>query len=275
MGIIQATARDCRTMGGRMNGNPSCHLDWCFDGVYSAAPMGTCWNKVGSVKISMQAQDCRKMGGAMNGNPSGHVWTPCQLDWCRDDVYSAAPAGTCSDKVGYGIIQTQAHFCRRMGGAVNGNPGANTWTACHLDWCYSSESVKTRAISLGMMDREMEGWCGPEAGLLSTSTYPGCIDECAARSNCNAVRYMKESNVCNLMSACTSPNNDSRWRHATKPGNRRLSLSPHGERRLVGGVDIDYTITPQQIANWTAEAEPSSNKLDDGSSLGKHLPVLV
>merc|ERR1712187_303966 len=138
-------------------------------------------------------------------------------------------------------------------------------------------ATKPSAISLGMVDREMDGWCGPDAGFLSTSTYPGCIDECAARSNCNAVRYLKESKVCNLMSACTDTNKDSRWRHATKRSNRRLSLSPHGERRLVGAVDIDYTITPQQIANWTAEAEPSSNKLedDDGASVGKHLPVLV
>merc|ERR1712014_218750 len=137
---------------------------------------------------------------------------------------------------------------------------------------------QTTRTSIGMVDREMDGWCGgPDADLLSTSTYPGCIDECAARSNCNAVRYVKKSNVCNLMSACTITNEDSRWRHATKPGNRRLGLSPHGERRLGGGVDIDYTVTPQQIANWTAEAEPSSNKLedDDGASVGKHLPVLV
>jgi len=138
-------------------------------------------------------------------------------------------------------------------------------------------ATKPSAISLGMVDREMDGWCGPDAGFLSHSTYPGCIDECAAWSNCNAVRYVKESKLCNLMSACTDTNKDSRWRHATKPSNRRLSLSPHGERRLVGAVDIDYTITPPQIANWTAEAEPSSNKLedDDGASVGKHLPVLV
>ena len=37
-GFIKTTAKDCRTMGGAMNGSPaantwtSCHLDWCKDG---------------------------------------------------------------------------------------------------------------------------------------------------------------------------------------------------------------------------------------------------
>jgi len=104
---------------------------------YSAAPAGSCAHKVGYGIIHTPAGDCRAMGGAMAGNPADGQWTGCHLDWCVDGLYKAARPGSCTDRVGYGIIHTTVRDCRAMGGAMNGNAADGLWTECHLDWCRS------------------------------------------------------------------------------------------------------------------------------------------
>ena len=47
----------------------------------------------------------------------------------------AAPVGSCSSKIGYGIIKMRAQDCNAMGGKMNGSPSSAAWTDCHVDWC--------------------------------------------------------------------------------------------------------------------------------------------
>ena len=148
-GSIVTTAKDCRAMGGAMNGAPpdsqwtACYLDWCAEtsgGSFTAARPGTCASKRGYGIIKTTGGDCRRLGGGMNGTPGDGDWTDCHLDWCSSGgSYTAAAPGSCgAAKVGYGIISTTGGDCRRMGGAMNGVPGDTQWTDCHLDWCQTT-----------------------------------------------------------------------------------------------------------------------------------------
>jgi len=46
-----------------------------------------------------------------------------------------AKVGTCTTKIGYGIIKVAAVQCRAIGGAMNGTPADTAVVDCHLDWC--------------------------------------------------------------------------------------------------------------------------------------------
>jgi len=65
------------------------------------------------------------------------------------------------------------------------------------------------------------GWCGSTdaAAVISSSTYPSCINACQQSALCNAVRWIVASNTCDLMSSCPQTNTDSRWSHAILPAN--------------------------------------------------------
>jgi hypothetical protein len=184
-GIIVSTAGDCRRMGGAMNGNPpdgqwtDCHLDWCADGdpgTYVAAKPGSCQTKVGYGIIQTTGRDCRRMGGAMNGVPADNQWTDCHLDWCSATsgaAYVAAPANSCADRTGYGIIKMTAGNCRQIGGGINGNPPNDQWIDCHLDWCPRSQyqlTVIPPANGYIFLDgHRIRCGSGPDQGICSLS----------------------------------------------------------------------------------------------------------
>ena len=57
------------------------------------------------------------------------------------------------------------------------------------------------------------GWCGPEDALLRTSMYPACVDECRLDYLCSHVRWIAASSRCDMMSFCSTNNNDPNWRY--------------------------------------------------------------
>jgi hypothetical protein len=186
-GIIKATGKVCRDMGGGMNGNPAdadwtdCHLDWCVSNAkaagYTPARPGTCRLLAGAGAIEMPAGDCRAIGGGVNGSPLNADWTLCHLDWCADDQQRlvAAKPGGCDRKRGYGIITTTAGDCRKLGGAMNGNPPDSQWTTCHLDWCDATMWAPipgvsdVRSISLGSGG---ELWTADAGGAVRRLSLP-------------------------------------------------------------------------------------------------------
>lgn len=138
-GSIQTTGRDCRAMGGGADGSPGdaawteCRLDWCRDGAYKAAAVGSCSAQVGSGSIRTSRGDCHTMGGIAHDVSGESSWTDCHLDWCRDGQYVAAQIQACGETtVVYAAIRATGLDCRAMGGVANGNPGDATWTDCHL-----------------------------------------------------------------------------------------------------------------------------------------------
>lgn len=146
-GPVSMMARDCRAMGGVMNGSPAdatwadCHFDWCSDpgpNRYVSAGGGQCAanTKVGYGVVGMTAGDCRSLGGAMNGSPGSDEWTACHLDWCRAQTGGLVPTrgGVCA-RAAYGHVNLKAGECRAMGGGMNGSPAAHEWVQCHFDWC--------------------------------------------------------------------------------------------------------------------------------------------
>jgi len=61
------------------------------------------------------------------------------------------------------------------------------------------------------------GWCGPDGNSLGSCTWPACVDDCRANSQCTAVRYVLASKAGNLMSSCDTTNTDTNWEHVTVP----------------------------------------------------------
>ena len=72
--------------------------------------------------------------------------SPCMPDFSfsfnfrseKSDVDGIVPAsvGECGGlRVAFGIIKMTSLQCSQIVGAWNGNPGANSWIDCHLDWC--------------------------------------------------------------------------------------------------------------------------------------------
>jgi hypothetical protein len=165
-GIVNMQAKDCRTMGGLMNGRPhdtvwtDCHLHFCpgtGPDRYVAAGSKQCRTKVGYGIVRMTGRDCRNIGGGMNGHPATDEWTACHLDWCRAAPHQeglvAARGGTC-ERAGYGIVRMAARDCRAMGGALNGTPPESDWIDCHLDWCTASTPVSATPAPPGAEDAE-------------------------------------------------------------------------------------------------------------------------
>lgn len=196
-------------MGGAMNGNPgdeewtSCHLDWCRGGSYSAAPVGSCSQKVAYGVIATMGKDCRAIGGAMKGNPGDEEWANCYLDWCRDGNYGAAQVGACSQKVARGSITTTGKDCRAMGGTMSGYPGDNEWTTCYLDWCLEGSSWAT--IDPNKSCEENDEGISRIFGS-SGFTLESCKARCTQRADCRALDFYRSSGWCLLYSrACSTP----------------------------------------------------------------------
>lgn len=192
----------------RVHPNEPCRCDKTC-GFVRPSPVGSCvgpptiWK--GSGYINMPKDDCSAMGG----NPSATSgWVDCQFDWCTNGLYSAAKPGTCgNNKKGYGIVNMLAADCRRIEGAMNGNPNDNAWTACHLDWCVSPPApVDYHAdcpVWAGLMYCVVlyEVWmrqycaasCGEGTGYVvgQYAAAPGRGGECRAPENKKAYGWIK------------------------------------------------------------------------------------
>ena len=87
--------------------------------------------------INTTGAHCRALGGAMNGTPGDNAWTDCHLQFGRDPARAPKgflPAGSCpSGTCQYGNFSTTGRTCRALGGAMNGTPGDDEWTACHMN----------------------------------------------------------------------------------------------------------------------------------------------
>ena len=57
------------------------------------------------------------------------------------------------------------------------------------------------------------GWCGPDGGVITNTTYPKCLRECKDDPECSYVRWVVANKQCNLMRECPNANSDPRWRH--------------------------------------------------------------
>ena len=134
---------------------------------YVPSRLGGCATKLAYGSIQTPAGDCRRMGGAMNGNPADGEWTLCYLDWCAEGqqgTYVAAKSGSCTTRVGFGIITTTGGDCRRLGGAMSGAPGENDRTACRLDWCSQGGTPAYSAARVGSCGAAKVG-----SGIISTT----------------------------------------------------------------------------------------------------------
>ena len=79
---------------------------------------------------------------------------------------------------------------------VQFTPNGNTWD-----------------FNVNINDQVVKGWCGPDSQLIQNSKFPNCLKECKMNKNCNAIRWIKDTNDCSLMKSCEKTNNDNRWRH--------------------------------------------------------------
>lgn len=159
-GIFKTTGAGCRRLGGAMNGNPDedvvvdCHMDFCSSaGVHAGQPsyvfgsIGSCSERAATGVVPMPAMLCRANGGDIDPSIPDEGWGDCNIDVCFKTgglrptaAMGPAKVGSCQNKLGYGIISTTGADCRRLGGAMNGHPGDNQWTDCHLDWCPAKEA---------------------------------------------------------------------------------------------------------------------------------------
>lgn len=109
-------------------------------GLYSSNPFICPYESCAYSAVKMTGGDCRSLGGVMNGTPSDTEWTTCHLNVGKKDPTSAnafrslLPAGSCPGGVcQYGTFSTTGVACRALGGAMNGTPGDDEWTDCHLN----------------------------------------------------------------------------------------------------------------------------------------------
>lgn len=146
-GIIRATGRDCRALGGAMNGSPAdsewtdCHVNIGRGSSVGGAttrgfhapgtcPSGNC--QYGAV--AMTGASCRALGGAMNGSPGDGDMTLCHFNvganpkwgfYGEDDC----PAGsTCFPT----RIRALGSQCRAIGGSTATE--TDDWTDCSLNF---------------------------------------------------------------------------------------------------------------------------------------------
>ena len=154
-GIIKTRGRDCRAMGGAMNGNPgdsdwtTCHLDFCdaygHRPVFVPAPIGTCIKKVAYGTIHTTAWTCKLMGGDYNGRRAKSDWIDCHLDWCNQispGSFVAASGFAKHTACGpghAGRVPMTGLDCKEARGVSQLNPYHNkqwktTWTQCEFNW---------------------------------------------------------------------------------------------------------------------------------------------
>lgn len=107
-------------------------------GLYPSAPWTCPRQSCAYAAVRMPGDHCRAIGGTMS-DPTTTDWTDCMLLWGRKDPSGAVqnkgfnPAGLCpSGNCQYGIIETTGGTCRKLGGAMNGEPTDDEWTNCHM-----------------------------------------------------------------------------------------------------------------------------------------------
>ena len=91
--------------------------------------------------------------------------------------------------VGYGEIDPE-------NGNIEFSPDDNTW-----------------GFNVNLNEQVIDGWCGPDSQFIKNSKFPNCIKECKQNTNCNAIRWVNETNDCSLMESCNNTNNDKKWKH--------------------------------------------------------------
>lgn len=110
----------------------------------NVCPRGDCMYGI----LRMKAGECRAMGGAMNGSPADADWADCHVNFGRDAPRGMLPAGQCSSGTcQYGAFTTSARSCRAIGGAMNGTPGDDEQTLCHVNF---GISPKYRLFPVGV-----------------------------------------------------------------------------------------------------------------------------
>lgn len=84
--------------------------------------------------VGMMGGQCRAMSGAMNGTPGDTTWTDCHVTFSQKPQRGFLPAGSCpSGACQYGIVNMTGKACRAIGGRMNGTPGDDEWTSCHMN----------------------------------------------------------------------------------------------------------------------------------------------
>ena len=99
----------------------------------------------------------------------------------------------------HGALVTQGSTTGRLDVALTG--GAVT----ALQVCSGLDATFDAGQAISILEN---GWCGPDANVVGTSTYPTCTAECTNNPSCSAVRWVESSNVCNLMSSCDVTDGD-------------------------------------------------------------------
>eukprot|EP00656_Telonema_subtile_P032588 TRINITY_DN3581_c0_g1_i10.p1 TRINITY_DN3581_c0_g1~~TRINITY_DN3581_c0_g1_i10.p1 ORF type:complete len:1447 (-),score=372.82 TRINITY_DN3581_c0_g1_i10:28-4368(-) len=153
--------------------------------------------------MSVHTGHCQMKGGEKASDEQLETITGVTLSGCKDALQSAHNKER-------GILRAEYSGDSRMTCFVISSNQSSQYiaTGSNTAKCISMESTAVQPPSVSHV---AVGWC--KGGVIKRSKAPRCERECALMPSCAAVRWQVETKRCDLLSVCSAPNKDWKWKH--------------------------------------------------------------